>query len=285
MPTQQAQLAKPRILHTGIALGESPRWHRGRLWLSDWGAQEILAIDLEGRVERIVQVPFALPFCFDFLPDGRLLIVAGREARLVRHEPDGRLVTHADLSAISATPWNEIAIDSRGNAYINNAEAIALVPPSGDVRRVADGGQFPNGMAITPDNKTLIMAESHGKQLTAFDIAEDGALSNRRTWAALDGYPDGICFDAEGAIWYADVPNKCCVRIREGGEVVDTVHLDRGAFSCALGGPEGRTLFIVANEWRGMDKIPEVVQARTGQLLAVRVSIPAAARQPIADRT
>jgi sugar lactone lactonase YvrE len=257
------------ILAAGFAMGESPRWHDGRLWFADWGAQEIIAVDIKGNPEVMVQVPFFLPFCIDWQPDDRLLIVSGREGRVVRQDADGSLITHADLSLIAAG-WNEIVVDGRGNAYINSAAAIALVTPDGAARRVADGGAFPNGMAIMPDNGTLIMAESHGKKLTAFDIAPDGSLSNRRTWADLKGgVPDGLCIDAEGAVWYADVPNKRCVRVREGGEVLQTVELDRGGFSCVLGGPKGRTLFITANEWRGMEKVAETAAARTGQLLTI----------------
>src|SRR5262249_26839100 len=134
---------------------------------------------------------------------------------------------------------------------------------------------FPNGMAVTPDNTTLIIAESHGKKLTAFDIDEDGGLSSRRVWADLgDGVPDGICMDGEGCVWYADVPNKRCVRVREGGEVMQTVNLDRGCFACMLGGGDDRTLFMIATEWRGMDKIPEVAQARTGQVLTIEAPAP-----------
>ena len=155
---------------------------------------------------------------------------------------------------------------------------IARVAPVTARRaQVADGIAFPNGMAVTPDNSTLIIAESHADKLTAFDIADDGGLSNRRVWADLgDGAPDGICIDADGAVWYADVPNRRCVRVREGGEVLQTVDVDRGCFACMLGGPTRTTLFIVANEWRGMDKIPEVVQARTGQVLAVEAPAPGA---------
>jgi sugar lactone lactonase YvrE len=267
------------ILATGISMGESPRWHDGRLWFSDWGAQEIIAVDLDGHKEVMVKVPFFLPFCIDWLQDGRLLVVSGREGRVVLQEADGSLVTYADLSGIAAG-WNEIVVDGRGNAYINSAEAIALVTPDGSVRKVADGGAFPNGMAITSDNLTLIMAESHGKRLTAFDIEPDGSLSNRRIWADLKGgVPDGICIDAEGAVWYADVPNKCCARVREGGEVLQIIELDvldRGGFSCVLGGPNGSTLFITANEWHGMDKMAEVAAARTGQVLTFEAPAPGA---------
>jgi sugar lactone lactonase YvrE len=268
MQAKQASMREMQILMSGLAMGESPRWHEGRLWFSDWGAQEIVAVDLDGRSEVVVRVPFDLPFCIDWLPDGRLLIVAGREGRVVRREPDGALVTHADLTRLSKNAWNEIVVDGRGNAYVNTGDAIALVTPGDSARRVADGGAFPNGMAVTPDNSMLIMAESHGKRLTAFDIAADGSLSNRRVWADLGGgVPDGICLDAEGAVWYGDVPNKRCVRVREGGEVEQTIELDRGCFACMLGGADDRTLFLIATEWRGMDKIPEVVRARTGLVL------------------
>ena len=252
-------------------MGESPRWHENRLWFSDWGAQEILAMDGDGKTEVIVRTPFGLPFCIDWLPDGRLLVVAGRENRLIRRELDGSLVTHADLRGVSDKVWNEIVVDGRGNAYVNGGPGIiALMTPDRSVRQVADGIAFPNGMAITPDNQTLIIAESHGKRLTAFHIAQDGSLSNRRVWADLGtGVPDGICIDTDKAVWYADVPNKRCVRVREGGEMLQTIDVDRGCFACMLGGRDRRTLFIIAAEWRGMENIPEVVRARTGQVLTV----------------
>jgi sugar lactone lactonase YvrE len=248
-----------KTLLTGVSMGESPRWHDGRLWFSDWGAQEIIAVDAQGKREVVRRVPFELPFSFDWLPDGRLIVIAGREAKI--HDD------YADLASIAAG-WNEIVVDGRGNTYVNGVGVIALVTPDGRAQRVADGGAFPNGMAVTPDNSTLILAESYARQLAAFDIAVDGTLSNRRTWAALgNGVPDGICMDTDGAVWYADVPNRCCVRVREGGDVLDKVQLDRGGFACMLGGADGRTLYIVANEWRGMDKVAEVAAARTGQIL------------------
>ncbi len=281
---------KPEVqtLLTGLAMGESPRWHENRLWFSDWGAQEIVAVDLDGKSEVIVRVPFGLPFCIDWLPDGRLLVVSGRESLLLRREPDGSLVTHADLRGVSDKGWNEIVVDGRGNAYVNGAGfdpktggfapgIIAVVTPDGSARQVADGIAFPNGMAVMPDNSTLIIAESHGKKLTAFDIAADGSLANRRVWADLgNGVPDGICIDAHKAVWYADVPNKRCVRVREGGEVLQTINLDRGCFACMLGGAGDTTLFLIATEWRGMENIPEVARARTGQVLTVEATAPRA---------
>ena len=153
---------------------------------------------------------------------------------------------------------------------------IALVTPDGSVRLVADGIAFGNGMAITADGGTLIVAESYGRCLTAFDIDDDGSLSERRVWADLgDGAPDGICLDAEGAVWYADVPNRRCVRVREGGEVLETIEHDRGCFACMLGGETGTTLFIVARTWDGVESTED--GARTGQLLTVEVDVPHAA--------
>jgi sugar lactone lactonase YvrE len=172
--------------------------------------------------------------------------------------------------------WNEVVADGRGNIYVNGGPGIiALITPAGSVQKVADGIAFPNGMAVTPDNRTLIIAESHGKRLTAFDIASDGTLSNRRVWADLgEGAPDGICLDADGAVWYADVPNKRCVRVREGGQVLQTINADRGCFACMLGGADNKTLFIIATEWRGMNAIPEVARARTAQVLTIEAPAP-----------
>ncbi len=272
-------------LLTDLALGESPRWHRGRLWLCDWGANEILAVDPAGKREVIATIP-SVPFCIDWLPDGRLLVVSGGESQLLCREPDGSFVTYADLTGLSTYPWNEIVVDGRGNAYVNTIGfdfpdgefapgIMALVTPEGAVREVADGVAFPNGMVVTPDNATLILAESYGNRLTAFDITADGSLANRRTWADLDGgYPDGICLDAAGAIWYADVPNQRCVRVREGGEVLQTVALDRGCFACMLGGVDNRTLFMVAAAWSGAESMAD--GQRTGVVLSTEAPAPGA---------
>jgi sugar lactone lactonase YvrE len=277
-------VAEVQRLLDGLSFGESLRWHQDRLWLADWGAQEIVAVDGQGRPEVMARVDFpAFPMSIDWLPDGRLLIVAARYGRLLRQEPDGSLVTHADLSGLSdpGHPWNEIVVDGRGNAYLNNQGfdfpggefapgTIAMLKPDGSARLVADGIAFPNGMAITPDNSTLIVAESYGQKLTAFQIAANGGLSQPRVWADLgDGVPDGICLDAQGAIWYADVPNRQCVRVREGGDVLQTIQLDRGCFSCALGGPNRTTLFMAATHWRGTERMGDASQ--TGQLRTARV--------------
>jgi len=276
IPARPSSPPEVKTLLTGLAMGESPRWHEDRLWFSDWGAQEIVVADLDGTREVVLRTPFGLPFCIDWLPQGPLLIVAGRESRLVRPASDGSLVLHADLRPLSDKVWNEIVVDGRGNAYVNGGPGIiALLTPDGAARRVADGIAFPNGMAVTPDNATLIIAESHGKRLTAFDIAADGSLSHRRVWAELGGgIPDGICVDADNAVWYGDVPNKRCVRVREGGRVLQTIELDRGCFACTLGGDGKRTLFMIAAEWRGMDNIAEVARARTGQVLCAAAPAP-----------
>jgi sugar lactone lactonase YvrE len=214
-----------------------------------------------------------------------LLIVSGGDGRLLRREPDGSLVTHADLADLSDKPWNDIVVDGRGNAYVNNIGfdfpggdfvpgTVAVVAADGSTRQVADGVAFPNGMAVTPDNSTLIVAESYASQLTAFDIAADGSLSNRRVWADLgEGVPDGICLDADGAVWYGDVPGRCCVRVREGGEVVQTIELDRGCFACTLGGVNQRTLFMVATEWSGTISMAGD-GPRTGRVLTVEAPAP-----------
>lgn len=270
-------------LHTlmaGLLFVESPRWHENRLWFSDMVAGEVIAVDLAGKSDVVAHVP---TLGLGALPDGRLLIVSMREGLLLRREPDGSLATHADLSGLSRHPWNDLVVDGRGNAYVNNIGfdfpggtfapgIIALVTPDGTVRKVAEGLAFPNGMAVTPDNATLIVAESYGSQLTAFDIAADGSLSHQRVWAAVAGsHPDGICLDAEGAVWYADVPAQQCVRVREGGEVLQTISLDRGCFACALGGPDRRTLFLMAAAF----PTPRD-GTRTGEVLTVEAPAPGA---------
>jgi sugar lactone lactonase YvrE len=195
-------------------------------------------------------------------------------------------VTHGDLGSVSNPPaGNELVVDGRGNAYVNGGGfdlvagepfapgIVALVTPDGSARRVADGLAFPNGMLVTPDNATLIVAESYGKKLTAFDIDADGSLSNRRVWAELgDGVPDGICLDAENAVWYGDVPNTRCVRVREGGEVLRTIELDRGCFACALGGADRKTLFMMATEWKGPENM--FAEPRTGRVLTADAPAP-----------
>jgi len=247
-----------------LVMGESPRWHDGTLYVSDWGTGTIVAVAPDGGTS-VAAAPDPPPMCFAFRPDGRWLVVSGD--RLLIGTPFGPLEPYADLSGAGAH-WNDIVVDGRGNAYVDAIGfdfgggqeypagppapgVLALVRPDGSVSTVADDLAFPNGVAMTPDNRTLILAESYGNRLTAWDVAADGTLSGRRVWAALgDGVPDGICVDATGAVWYADVPNRRCVRVAEGGAVLDTVELDRGGFACMLG---GQILYVVANEWGGVD--------------------------------
>ncbi|GII95359.1 SMP-30/gluconolactonase/LRE family protein [Sinosporangium siamense] len=270
-----------QTLVTGRGLVESPRWHGDRLYFSDWTAGEVIAVDLDGRTEVVARVQ-SFPLCTARLPDGRLVIVSSQEGKLLRQENDGSLATHANLGKAS---WNDIAVDGRGNVYVNaigfdmmsgeefKPGFVALVTADGSVRRVADDIAFPNGMAVTPDGATLIVADSYRNSLTAFDITPDGSLSNRRVWAETGtDHPDGICVAPENTVWYADVGNKRCVRIREGGEVLETVDIDRGCFACALGGPDGTTLFITAAEWHDMsDSETGPVPPGTGQVLTTRV--------------
>jgi sugar lactone lactonase YvrE len=271
------------VLVTGRGLVEAPRWHHGRLYFSDWTAGEVIAADSDGHTEVVARVK-SLPLCGAWLPDGRLLLVASADGLLLRREPDGSLVTHAELGGPG---WNDIVVDGRGNAYVNTVgfnmmagEAVrpghvVLAAADGTVRRVAEDLAFPNGMAVTADNATLIVAESYGKRLVAFDIGGDGDLSGRRVFADLgDDPPDGICLDAEGAVWYATVPGRRCVRVADGGRVLQIIQLDRGCFACALGGPDGRTLFVTAAQWR--PDLPELVPAGSGQVCTARVTVPGA---------
>jgi sugar lactone lactonase YvrE len=279
-------MSRLRTIVTGRVFLESPRWHEERLWVADWGTHEALRIDPEGGVEVMARTA-SFPMCIEHLPNGRLLIVDSAKRRLARLEPDGVLSLHADLSGLSdrSVIGNDIVVDGRGNIYVNDVNYdfpggefrpgwVALVTPDGQVRRVAEELFFPNGMAVTADNSTLIVAESHGGRLTAFDIEENGDLTHRRVWAKVEGPPDGICIDAEGCVWYADVPNRRCVRVAEGGQVIQTVETDRGAFSCALGGPGRQTLYIVGQNWKGAAGLG--ADARTGQVVAIEVAIPGA---------
>jgi sugar lactone lactonase YvrE len=278
------------VLLSGLTVGESPRWHDGRLWFANWGAQEIVAVDLQGNKEVIAHSPDVAGYSIDWLPDGRLLMTG---AQLTRRESDGTFVTHADLSGLSPYGWNEIVVDSRANIYVNSVNfrfgqedfrpgLIALVTPDGTVRQVADSIAFPNGMVVSPDNKTLVIAESFAGNLTAFDIADDGSLSNRRIWAELGGPGggDGICLDADGAIWasvlYEDRPG--CVRVREGGQVLQRIDLEHACFACMLGGEDGRTLFMMVADWLGVERMGELFRSQTGKVLTTRAPAPHSGR-------
>src|SRR5438034_5706193 len=282
-------MPEPEIVLSGLGIPESPRWHEGRLWFCNWIDRQVVAVDMDGTAEvTLTRDPASHPmgYSIEWLPDGRLL-TTGDKVR--RQEPDGSMAVHAEQRA------NEIVVDARGNAYVNGADFdfvagappkpgyIKLVAPDGELRQVADDIQFPNGMVITPDNRTLIISESFARRLTAFDIDAGGGLSNRRVFA--DGLgPDGICLDAEGAVWVSSGENSV-VRVAEGGEVLQRVELseDRSPFALMLGDPGRRTLFIMTAEWRRADGIAGNLQRlatgpRTGQILTLPVSVPGAGR-------
>ncbi len=267
---------------TGLVLGESPRWHDGRLWVCDWVAGEVLSFGALGerRVELTME---GLPFSVDWLPDGRTVLTS----------TDGVVTAAADGSTTpyggSGQGWNEIVVAPSGDTYVNTVGfdlmggeepspgSVWVLRPDGSSARVAGDLWFPNGMAVAPEGRTLVVAESYGHCLTAFDIAPDGSLGGRRVWADLgDAAPDGICFDAQGAIWYADVPHRQCVRVSEGGQVLESVGADRGCFACMLGGEDGRTLYVVAADWGGPGAVGQ--GQPSGQVLTHRAPAPHAGR-------
>jgi sugar lactone lactonase YvrE len=290
---------RPHVVLSGLAFVESARWHDGRLWFAHWSVGEILATDRDGHSEVVAPGRKAMGWSIDWLPDGQLLVTG---ESLLRQEPDGSFVPHADLAGVAQHNWNEIVVDHhRGNVYVNGADTsnflagqfpepgiIAMVAADGTAQRVADDINFPNGMVITADGSTLIVAESVAGRLTAFDIESDGSLTNRRVWAEHVA-PDGICIDAEDAIWTgaADArsmtgrdtdPGGAAVRVREGGQLLDRIEFDRPGFSFALGGDGGRTLFIVGQHWRGFGQIDAVIAERTGQVLCVDVTVASASQ-------
>jgi sugar lactone lactonase YvrE len=230
----------------------------------------VLALTTDGDREVMARLaPQTIPFSIDWLPDGRLLVVDGPQQQLLRQEVNGRLELVADFSEFGAGPFNELVVNADGGAYVNGGSgSIVYVRPDGSLREVASGLRWPNGMALLDDDRTLVIADSHAQQLLAFNVGDDGSLFGRRTWADLEHAPDGICADADGAVWIASVPGKGCVRVAEGGDILDTVTVDRGCFACMLGDEDGRTLFIAAAQWRGMDAMRSEGPGRTGQLLA-----------------
>jgi sugar lactone lactonase YvrE len=278
------------VLCSGFGLVESPRSHDGRLWFSDWTGGRIVAVDDTGRTEVVLEHR-SLPLCFDFLPDGRLVLVSNQARALLTLEADGSLATYADLTAISDLGCNDIVVDGRGLVFVNSPHfdfaagpppgdvqpgRIGVVTPAGDVRVVADDVAFPNGMAVTADGATLVVADSYRHQLVAFEIADDGGLSGRRTWADLgEDNPDGICLDAAGAAWYADVPHQRCVRVAEGGEVLQTVVLDRGGFACMLDERDPASLYAVTAVWPGVAGLMTHTDW-DGQVVRVAVDVPGA---------
>jgi sugar lactone lactonase YvrE len=280
-------MPEPKVLLGGLGIPESPRWHEGRLWFCNWIDRQIVAVGLDGKPEVFPARDQGqlMGYSIDWLPDGRLLMTGDK---LRRQEPDGSMVTLAGQKA------NEIVVDGRGNIYLNGADFnfsggeaprpgyIKLLTPDGRLRQAAGDIQFPNGMVITPDDRTLIISESFAGRLTAFDIDSDGGLSGRRVFA--DGVaPDGICLDAEGAIWVST--GFSIARVAEGGRVLQRVGLpgNRAPFALMLGGPGRQTLFILTAEWRPTDHYTTNLQLlthgpRTGEILTLPVPVPGTGR-------
>ena len=272
-------MAEPTTLATGIGMGESARWHGGEFWFADWSAGTISALDAAGNLRRAAGVP-SFPISFDWLPDGRMAVVSGSDGTVLVEVPHAGLAPLADLSPLSGFPWNEIAVHPSGNIYVNgigydyagsseDAGLIALVRPDGSVQEVAGGLSFPNGMLVSPDGGTLVVAESNAGRLTSFLVNPDGTLAPAGEWAGIAGSaPDGICWDGSGGIWFAEVPGERCVRVGRGGEVLDSVQLDQGCFSCAAGGEDGGLLFIMTARW---PEIMDPAAGKTGAVMGLRV--------------
>lgn len=280
-------MPRPEILIDGLTFPEGPRWHRERLWFSDFYSHRVIAADCDGATETVCEVPNQ-PSGLGWLPDGRLLVVSMTDSTVLRLDPGG-LVLHADLSGLARFWCNDMTVDEAGRAWVGNfgfdyrsgeeprTTTLVRVDPDGTAAVAADDLFFPNGIAITPDGSTLVVAESWGRRLTAFDISAGGELAGRRSWAD-GGYtwvPDGICMDAEGAVWIADPVNKEVLRIRNGGMVAERHSTgERGAYAVALGGADRRTLFICTNIWRNSDRVGNP----TGRIETMRVEVPGAGR-------
>jgi sugar lactone lactonase YvrE len=286
----------PRTVLDGLYFGEGPRWHEGALWFSDMHGHRVVRTDLSGPASTVVEITHDEPSGLGWLADGRLLVVAMETQKLLRVEPDGAVVEHADLTGLARGSINDMIVRADGTAYIGDMGMriheggerrpgqTIRVTPSGEVSCAADDLASPNGHILTEDGGTLIVAESAGSRLTAFDVGADGTLTNRRTYAELhpdkDGVtvapPDGVCLDAEGAVWVADPIGARVFRVHEGGEVTDSIAFD-GVIpvACVLGGTDRRTLLMcVAADW----KRDVVSQARTGRIDAVDVEVPGVGR-------
>jgi sugar lactone lactonase YvrE len=258
-----------KVLAEGISFGEGPRWHDGRLWFSDFYDHAVKSVGTGGDVRIEFEIDDQ-PSGLGWTPDGDLLVVAMTKRQVLRRSPDGRIALHADLSHLATWHCNDMTVDAQGRAYVGNfgfdldaamgergfegvvenhtTAKLALVEADGRVQVAAEDMHFPNGTVITPDGRTLIIGETFATRLTAFDIGADGRLSNRRQWAALGArVPDGICLDSEGAVWVANPGAPECVRIAEGGEVLEVIETSLPCFACMLGGEDGRTLFMMTS--------------------------------------
>jgi len=291
------------VLASGYTYLEGLRWHEDRLWASDFYTEQVIAVDLQGKVEQICRVP-QQPSGLGWLPDGRLLIASMKDRKVLRREPDGTLAVHADLSALTGGPINDMVVDAQGRAYVGNfgfdlmagapvsTTTLVRVDTDGVAQVVADGLCFPNGSFITPDGKTLIVNETFGNRISEFDIQPNGALGSRRDWADFGALPDsddlsvliaasaigpdGGALDADGALWVADAIGKRIVRVERGGKILEQIDTGEfGIFAAALGGPDGRTLFMAA--------APDFIEANRrakpeARILTTRVDVPHAGR-------
>lgn len=271
-----------RTIVGGLTLPEAPRWHDGALYLSDMHDGRVLRVEADGNVTVIAQFDAAVSG-LGWLPDGSMLIVSMEARQVLRQEGNG-FVVHANLSDIATYHANDMIVNEEGIAFVGNfgfsihppgepcMAVLAQIAPSGDVKAAVGDLIFPNGMAINADESTLIVAESGGFRLTAFDIGEKGALTNRRVWAQLaEGMaPDGICLDAEGAVWVASPLTKQFVRVREGGEITDTIPVPDHALACVLGGHQRRTLYMMTSAALDPDECRE---KHNGSVLAVEVDV------------
>ncbi len=279
--TDSETVSETAVLLDGLRFPEGPRWHDGRLWFSDMHDRKVIAVGLDGRTEVVVEVA-GQPSGLGWTPDGRLLVVSMLDRRLLRLDAEG-LSEVADLTALASFHCNDMVVDAQGRAYVGNfgfdldggadpcSTTLVLVHPDGRCQVAAEDLRFPNGCVITPDGRTLIVGESFGACLTAFDIADDGTLSGRREWARLEAaVPDGICLDAEGGIWVASPVSGCVLRVREGGQVTRKIAVDHQAFACMLGGRDRRTLFICTAAESNPDKTGD----RRGRIETVTVDVP-----------
>lgn len=277
---------KPTLVVDGLAFAEGPRWHDGKLWFSDFYTHEVKCVDADGTVNTVATVP-GQPSGLGWLPDGRMLVVSMTDRRLLRQDGDMMTVV-ADLSDFAPFHCNDMVVDRHGRAYIGNfgfdliareapkPTVLIMVTPEGKAQVAADNLLFPNGCVITPDERTLVVAETFGKRLTAFDIAKDGALSNRRVWADLgDASPDGICLDAEGAIWIASPTTSEFLRVHEGGAISSRIPSEQQAIACALGGNDGKTLYMVTGR---VGRAEKSLVERTGKIYSQPVDVAGAAR-------
>jgi sugar lactone lactonase YvrE len=275
----------PDVVLDDLAFPEGPRWHDGRLWFSDQHDHRVIAMDTDGKAETIVEVA-AQPSGLGWLPDGRLLVVSMLDRRVLRLERDGALALHADLAALAPGQCNDMVVDAAGRAYVGNFgfdmsagepprdTCMIAIEPDGTARVAAEGLAFPNGSTISPDGRTFLVGESVGRRISAFDV-DNGRLSNHRVWAELreaKATVDGMCLDAEGAIWAACPYTGRVLRVREGGEVVEEIKGSHGgAFACMLGGPDRRTLYVCT----APSTVPDETRAaRQGRIEAVEVDVP-----------